>query len=86
MDEIQLSPIQFSPEWIEFFIVLGAIVAVSLLATIWFVFVRRGRKKRRHRPRHHNRRRRERRSNRATLADTGGLPPVRGEEPGSPPP
>jgi hypothetical protein len=66
-----------SPEWQDFFIMLGAIVLAALAAAVCAFFFRK-----KHR-RHHRRRRRERRSLNPTLAQTGGLPPVR--QPQNPP-
>jgi len=77
MDEVQLQSLKFSPEWIEFFILAGAILLVTVIAGAWFIFVGRKRKKRKRRNDGPGRRRRTPRS---TLADTGGLPPIRGEE------
>ena len=76
MDEVQLTPLKFSPEWIEFFALAGAILLVTLVAGIWFIVFSRRKKKKRKRESHGSRRR----SPRTTLADTGGLPPIRGEE------
>ncbi|HEY1717636.1 MAG TPA: hypothetical protein VGH42_04980 [Verrucomicrobiae bacterium] len=74
-----------SAGWEDFLIVMGAIVLVALMAFIWIAF---SPKKRTHLHRHHRRhhgksrkkRRRERRKLNPTLAETGGLPPIRQEE------
>jgi hypothetical protein len=58
------------PAWTDFLIVAGAIILVALAALVWVVFFR----KRPHR-RHKNRRQLN-----PTLAQVGGLPPVRLEE------
>lgn len=77
------------PGWQDFFIVLGAVVLAALMVFIWIALFR---KKRTHRRRHHHhgkkRRRREHRPINPTLAQTGGLPPIRAEErpPGQTPP
>jgi membrane protein implicated in regulation of membrane protease activity len=58
------------PVWTDFLIVAGAIILVALAALIWAVFFRK-----RSRRRHKNRRQLN-----LTLAQVGGLPPVRLEE------
>jgi hypothetical protein len=65
---------RFSPEWVDFFVVFGAIGLVVLVTFIWALFIRKNRTRRRkeHRRRH--------RPFNPTLAETGGLPPVREEE------
>jgi hypothetical protein len=73
-----------SPGWEDFLIVLGAVVLVALMAFI-FAFFRRN-QTHLHRHRHHRktqkkRRRREHRLLNPTLAQTGGLPPIRTKEP-----
>ena len=64
----------FSPAWVDFFIVLGVIALVTIGAFIWAVVFHNNAKPRR------KRRRRHRRQINPTLAQTGGLPPVREEE------
>jgi hypothetical protein len=68
--------------WIEFFIMAGAFLLVAGGSLIWLLYLRKPRRQRKHR--HHRRRR----SLPVTLAQTGGLPPVRPGEPASdaPPP
>ncbi|HZF01713.1 MAG TPA: hypothetical protein VE344_07440 [Methylomirabilota bacterium] len=70
MDEIPAAT-SFSPAWISFFIMLGAVVLASVLALVWFMFFHKNRRKRKriHRD--------KRRSLNPTLAETGGLPPIR---------
>jgi hypothetical protein len=70
MDDLPL-PGSFSSTWISFFIVLGAVVLASLLALVWFMFFHKNRRKRKRLHRD------KRRSLNPTLAETGGLPPVR---------
>jgi hypothetical protein len=70
----------------DFFIVMGAIMLAALTALIWLAFFRKKHThlhKHRHRHRHHGkkRKRREHRPLNPTLAQTGGLPPIRTEEP-----
>jgi len=57
------------PAWTDFLIVAGAIILVALAALVWAVFFRK-RPHRRHKNRQLN----------PTLAQVGGLPPVRLEE------
>ncbi len=63
------------PGWVDVLIVLGAIFVVSVLAFVWFAFFYKKKRKQKHRHRHH-----ERRKKNPTLAETGGLPPIRGQE------
>jgi hypothetical protein len=63
--------------WIEFSIMAGAFLLVAVGSVIWLLYLRKPRRQRKHR--HHRRRR----SLPVTLAQTGGLPPVRQEEPSS---
>jgi hypothetical protein len=66
---------EFSSVWAVFFIILGAAIVSALAALTWVLFSRR-------KPR---RRQRRHRLN-PTLAQVGGLPPVRDEEKPSEPP
>ncbi len=71
------------PAWTDFFIMAGAFLLILTSALIWLVFFRKTRKRRRkYRHRHQHRL-----PGTTTLAQTGGLPPVRREEkpPGPPP-
>jgi hypothetical protein len=63
-----------SEQWLDFFIVAAAIGLVTLLTFIWALFIRKNgkRKRKSHRRRH--------RSLNPTLAESGGLPPVREED------
>jgi peptidoglycan/LPS O-acetylase OafA/YrhL len=66
---------RISPAWADFFIMVGAFALVAIGALIWVLFFRKpGRRRRKHRHRH------ERLSPNPTLAQNGGLPPVRQEE------
>ncbi len=72
-----------TPVWVDFFIMAGILLLLSIGLLVWSVYFRkRGRKRRRkYRGRH------DRRSVNPTLAQTGGLPPVRPPEaPEKPPP
>jgi hypothetical protein len=63
---------QLSPAWVDFFIVFGVIALVALLTFIWaIVFHKTGKRRRKRRQRHKHR------SLNPTLAEMGGLPPVR---------
>jgi hypothetical protein len=77
----------------DLFIVAGAVMLVALIAFIWLAYFRKQRTQlhghsRRHRHHGKKRRRREHRQLNPTLAQTGGLPPIRTEEPppAQPPP
>jgi hypothetical protein len=64
-----------TPGWVDFFIMTGAFVLVGIGVLIWILFFRKsGRRRRKHRHRH------EHRPPNPTLAQSGGLPPVRQEE------
>jgi hypothetical protein len=71
---------QLSTEWVDLLIVMGSIGLVLLVAFCWALFFRRNVKRR-------IRRRKRRRSLNPTLAETGGMPPIREEKkPGAPAP
>jgi hypothetical protein len=62
-----------SAQALDFFIVGGSILLVALLTFIWALFFRKsGKRRRKHRHRRHSRLN-------PTLAETGGLPPIREE-------
>ena len=63
--------------WMNFLVMAAVFVLVAASALVWVFYVR----KRRHKHRHKHRHRRERRPVNPTLAETGGLPPVRSSEP-----
>ena len=67
---------QMTPGWVDFFIMAGAIVLVAIGALIWAFFFRKRGQRRRRKYRHHH----EHRLPNPTLAQNGGLPPVRQEE------
>ena len=63
-----------TPEWVDFLIMAGAILLVAIGALVWTFFIRKpGRRRRKSRHRH------EHRLLNPTLAQNGGLPPVRPE-------
>jgi hypothetical protein len=64
-----------TPQWVDFFIMTGAIALVAIGALIWVFYFRKPVRRRRKIRRHH-----ERRVPNPTLAQKGGLPPVRPEE------
>jgi len=65
---------RMTPGWVDFFITTGAIALVGVGALIWpFFFRKTGRRRRKYR--HHH----SRRPPNATLAQHGGLPPIRSE-------
>jgi hypothetical protein len=74
------------PDWLDFLAMALAIAFVGLGALLWIVFFR---KKIRRRRKHHRRHHREEYKPNPTLAQSGGLPPVREEKntdaPTSPP-
>jgi peptidoglycan/LPS O-acetylase OafA/YrhL len=65
-----------TPEWVDFLIMAGAIALVAIGALIWTFFLRKPGRRRRRKLRHHH----EHRLPNPTLAQNGGLPPVRQEE------
>jgi hypothetical protein len=69
--------------WQDFLIVSGAIVLAALVALIWIALFRKD-PAQQHKRKHHRhgkkRRRREHRKLNPTLAETGGLPPIRTEQ------
>ena len=67
-----------SPEWLDLFVVLGAILLLVICIFCWALLIRKrkGTSRRIRRHRHH----REHHSANLTLAQTGGLPPVREEK------
>jgi hypothetical protein len=73
MDNVLPTGGHLSPGWTQILIVIGAIAAMTALIFFWVViFHKRGLKQRRRRRNH-----RGRTSHNPTLAETGGLPPVR---------
>jgi heme/copper-type cytochrome/quinol oxidase subunit 2 len=75
MDDTSLMK-NLSPEWVDLFIVLAAIFLLVLGIFFWALFLRKRKgARRRIRRRHHH----EHRTANPTLAQTGGLPPVREE-------
>jgi FtsZ-interacting cell division protein ZipA len=58
------------PAWTDFLIVIGTTILVALVVFVWVVFFRK-------KPRH---RHKNRRHLNPTLAQVGGLPPIRHEE------
>jgi hypothetical protein len=66
---------RMTPEWVNFFFMTGAFALVGIGMLIWIFFFRKpGQRRRKHRHRH------EHRSSNPTVAQNGGLPPVRQEE------
>jgi len=81
MDDALPAVGRMTPVWVDFFIMTGAFALVGIGVLIWIFFFRKpGRRRRKHRHRH------EHRSPNPTLAQSGGLPPVRQEEKPSPRP
>jgi len=74
MDDALPAVGRMTPVWVDFFITAGAIALVGLGALIWLFFLRRPKRRRKYR--HHHRSR----PPNATLAQIGGLPPVRSED------
>jgi hypothetical protein len=81
MDELPTPLSGTASGWIEFSIMAGAFLLVAVGSLVWILYLRKPRQ-RRHKHRHHHRHR----SSSVTLAQAGGLPPVRREEPPSDPP
>jgi hypothetical protein len=67
---------RLSPEMVDLLIMTGAILLVAIGALIWAFFIRKRGPRRRRKSRHHH----EQRLPNPTLAQSGGLPPVRSEE------
>jgi len=81
MDDALPAVGRMTPVWVDFFIMTGAFALVGIGVLIWIFFFRKpGRRRRKHLHRH------EHRSPNPTLAQSGGLPPVRQEEKPSPRP
>ncbi len=62
------------PQWLNFLVMAGSLLLVAFGALIWFLALR-NKKKRKRKPRHH-----EKRQLNPTLAEAGGLPPLREEK------
>jgi len=58
------------PAWTDFLIIIGTTVLVALAVLVWVVFFRKKQRRRHKNRRHLN----------PTLAQVGGLPPIRHEE------
>jgi len=69
---------RMTPAWVDFFIMAGALLLVAVVCLLWLVFIRKPRRRRKYR--HHHRHRLVP----VTIANTGGLPPVRPEPPPDP--
>jgi hypothetical protein len=66
---------RMTPEWMNFFIMTGTFALVGIGMLIWIFFFRKpGRRRHKHHHRH------EHHLSNPTLAQNGGLPPVRQEE------
>jgi uncharacterized iron-regulated membrane protein len=63
------------PQWLNFLVMFLAILLAAAGALIWLVVFRKKGKRKRRKHRHH-----EERQLNPTLAETGGLPPVREEK------
>ena len=75
MDDVIPAVGRITPGWVDFFITAGAIALVGIGALIWLFFFRKpGRRRRKYR--HHHRDR----PPSTTLAENGGLPPVRSKD------
>jgi hypothetical protein len=73
MDDGLPSVGRFSPELLDLFIVMGTFGLIVLFAFFWALFIRKNKKRRIRRHRRH-------RPINPTLAELGGLPPVREEK------
>jgi peptidoglycan/LPS O-acetylase OafA/YrhL len=65
------------PQWLNFLAMAAVILLVAAGTLVWYVVFRKGRKPRKRKHRRHHR---EQRALNPTLAQSGGLPPVRKEE------
>jgi hypothetical protein len=64
------------PQWLNFLAMAGGILLVAVACLLWFTLFRKKRP-------HHKRRQRKHREPRKlnpTLAESGGLPPIRGQK------
>jgi len=77
------------PQWVNFLVMVVALLLALIGSLLWVVMSRK-RRRRKPRKRHKHQKLkqpREKRKNNPTLAETGGLPPIREVElPGDPPP
>jgi hypothetical protein len=74
MEDALPAPGRLTPGWVDFFIMAGAFALVGIGMLIWIFYFRKpGKRRRKHRHRH------ERHLSNPTLAQSGGLPPVRPE-------
>ena len=64
------------PGWLGFLLASGIAIVCGLVGIIWALFFRKGRRHKHHRRRHQD----EARAMSPTLAETGGLPPIRKPE------
>jgi len=79
METLEISG-HLSPGWTQILVVIGAIAAVTVIIFLWaVVFHKRGVKQRRRR-----RKQRGKPGKIPTLAETGGLPPRREDDPPAP--
>jgi hypothetical protein len=80
--EILLAAMEPLPQWLNFLVMVFAILLAAAGALVWLVvFRKKGKRKRR------RRHQREKRQLNPTLAESGGLPPIHGEkETDTPPP
>jgi hypothetical protein len=76
-DHILLATFEPLPEWLNFLAMALAIAFVAFAALLWIVLFRK--KSRRHRKRHRSHHREPHKIN-PTLAESGGLPPIREEK------
>ena len=67
---------RMTPGWVDFLIMAGALALVAIGALIWTFFFRKPGRRRRRKSSHHH----ERHLPNPTLAQYGGLPPVRQKE------
>jgi hypothetical protein len=72
--DILLATLEPLPQWLNFLAMGTAILVAAIGALVWLVKFRKKRKRKR---KHHSH---ERRQINPTLAETGGLPPVRESE------
>jgi hypothetical protein len=107
MDNVIPPPDRFSPAWVDFVIVLGALLVLAILLFFWVLVFHKPRRRHRKRKHHHSHRgqfkkgtdgiremirqrrhghhRHEHQPLNPTLAQTGGLPPLRDEDKPPPP-
>jgi hypothetical protein len=75
--DILLATFEPLPQWLNFLAMALSVVLVAFATLLWLVLFRKKGRRQRKRHRHHSR---EPRKLNPTLAESGGLPPIREEK------